>query len=190
MSRKWPFIQARNYHKGRKQTADLIVIHTMEAPEGPKTARNVANWFARTDRPASAHFCVDANEVIQCVKLADTAWAAPGANARGVQIELAGHANQTPEQWRDTYSDRMLTIAACVVAEVIVGFKFFGVKIPPWKLSAAEVARGAPGICGHVDVTRAFRKSTHTDPGPNFPWITFIDRVNWWIPHIDNIDWQ
>jgi N-acetyl-anhydromuramyl-L-alanine amidase AmpD len=39
-------------------------------------------------------------------------------------------------------------------------------------------------------VTRAFQKSTHTDPGPNFPWITFIDRVNWWIPHIDNIDWQ
>jgi N-acetyl-anhydromuramyl-L-alanine amidase AmpD len=30
------------------------------------------------------------------------------------------------------------------------------------------------GICGHVEVSQAFHLSTHTDPGPNFPWSQFM----------------
>lgn len=51
------FIQARNYAKGNR-TADSIkgiVLHTMEAPEGPATAENIANWF----KVQPAHKTVD-----------------------------------------------------------------------------------------------------------------------------------
>ena len=46
-----PFVQARNYTRGRSNAIDLLVIHTMEAPEKPTTAENVANWFAGSSAP-------------------------------------------------------------------------------------------------------------------------------------------
>jgi hypothetical protein len=35
------------------------------------------------------------------------------------------------------------------------------------------------GICGHADITAAFPQDhgTHTDPGANFPWSTFLGYV-------------
>ena len=51
-----PFVQARNYTRGRSNPIDVIVIHTMESPEKPDTAESVANWFAGSTahvRPSS-----------------------------------------------------------------------------------------------------------------------------------------
>lgn len=185
----WRFVRARHFRKGRSSAVRLVVVHTMEAPETPSTAETVAAWFARTDRPVSAHFCVDEDSVVQCVRVADTAYAAPGANHDGVQIELAGRAAQDEHQWRDASSDRTLTIAACVAAELIVGLRFFGASIPVVRLSAEEVAAGRPGLCGHVEVSRAYGRSQHWDPGPAFPWEDFLARTAWWLPRIDRIDW-
>jgi hypothetical protein len=53
----------------------------MEAPEGPQTAENIAAYFAKTSTKASAHVCVDNDSEVRCVSDADTAWAAPRANA-------------------------------------------------------------------------------------------------------------
>jgi hypothetical protein len=32
-----------------------------------------------------------------------------------------------------------------------------------------------PGITSHTDLRLAFGGTTHTDPGPNFPWDVFMD---------------
>jgi hypothetical protein len=51
-----PFVQARNYTRGRSNPIDVIVVHTMESPEKPDTAESVAAWFAGSTAPqASAH---------------------------------------------------------------------------------------------------------------------------------------
>jgi len=61
------FIKAKNYTEGRDSSIDLLVIHTMEAPEKGETAENIASWFAGANAPqASAHYCIDANSVVQC----------------------------------------------------------------------------------------------------------------------------
>ena len=58
-------ILARNYTKGRTHRPRLIVVHTMESPEGTRTARSIAEWFAGPNGPkASAHVCIDATETI------------------------------------------------------------------------------------------------------------------------------
>jgi hypothetical protein len=47
-------------------------------------------------------------------------------------------------------------------------------------VNAAALAAGgagARGITMHRDVSAAFHKSTHTDPGPNFPIVEFVNRV-------------
>jgi N-acetyl-anhydromuramyl-L-alanine amidase AmpD len=170
----FPFIAARNFTKARNGVAiSVVVIHTMEALEKPGTARKVANWFAGNDAPeASAHYCIDDAEIIQCVREEDTAWAAPGANSTGIHLEHAGFAAQTAADWADAYSVSMLKRSATFVADICARR-----GIPIKKLTPADLIAGAPGICGHVDVSNAFHKSDHTDPGGAFPWDRYLEWV-------------
>src|SRR5207247_242561 len=113
-----PFIQARNYTRGRSNPIDVLVIHTMESPEKPDTAESVAHWFAGSTAPqASAHYCIDNNSTVQCVRDTDVAWHAPGANHNGLGFEHAGRAAQTPAEWKDPYSTQLLEVSAQIVAE-------------------------------------------------------------------------
>src|SRR5512143_1264144 len=58
-----PFVAARHFtpaNRPHSAPLDLIVIHTMEHPEKPKTAHDVAAWFGSDAAPqASAHYCID-----------------------------------------------------------------------------------------------------------------------------------
>lgn len=184
------FIKARNFTPTIGRDVDLVVMHTMESPEGLDTAESVSRWAAGPTAPkASWHYAVDVNSVVQCVLEKDIAWAAPGANHDGIQIELAGRAGQNAAQWHDAYSKSQLALAALLVAEICKRH-----DIPAIKLSAFQVRAGHRGLCGHIDVTRAFpeRGGTHWDPGPNFPWDEFIGMVrealkpkplrNWPVP--------
>jgi N-acetyl-anhydromuramyl-L-alanine amidase AmpD len=50
--------------------------------------------------------------------------------------------------------------------------------VPVRRLTVEQVRAGVlAGVCGHTDVSLAFRKSTHTDPGPTFPWESFLVAV-------------
>jgi len=168
------FIQSRNYNKAHRSDIRLVVIHTMENPEKPGTARQVAQWFASLAAPkASAHACIDNQEVILCVHEEDVAWAAPGANRDGYHIEHAGRAAQDDAGWHDEYSRAMLRLSAVHAAEGCQRY-----DIPAVKLTVEEGRAGkAKGFGGHVDVTFAFRKSTHTDPGKSFPWDEYLAMV-------------
>lgn len=169
------FVQARHYTPGRIKKVRLIVMHDMEAPNKPTTAEHVAAWFAGSSAPqASAHYCVDVDSVVQCVHHCDTAWGAPGANADGLQIELAGYASETAAQWTDQDGRRELALAAQIVASMCRTFGIPAVHLTPEQVKAGV----AKGLCGHVDVTHAFATpGGHTDPGPNFPWATFLAMV-------------
>lgn len=166
-------MQARWYHQGRISPIRLIVIHTMEWAEKVSTAEDCAKMFATMNRQASAHVCVDVDSVVRCVADKDTAWAAPGANADGLQMELAGFARQSKADWMDAYSKGVLAQAADVAAAWV---KLH--KIPVRKLSKAELKAGKKGFTTHADVSDVYKRSDHHDPGLNFPWEYFIDLVN------------
>lgn len=162
-----------NKHTGRTRKVRVVVVHTMESPEKATTAEDVArNWFAKPEARSSAHYCVDADSIVQCVSEADTAWAAPGANADGIQIELAGRAGQGTEGWSDAYSVAELDLAARLVADICTRH-----GIPIRKLTREQLAAGERGIIGHVDASAVYRLSDHTDPGPDFPWDQVIAKA-------------
>ena len=80
---------ATNYTVGRGgKNIEYIVIH-YTGNDGD-TARANANYFKRADRDASAHFFVDAKEIVQCVRINDTAYHAGkwDMNLRSLGVEM------------------------------------------------------------------------------------------------------
>jgi N-acetyl-anhydromuramyl-L-alanine amidase AmpD len=154
------------------------VLHTGELPEKPTGAEAVANYFSRPrDKngnvvTASSHFVHDNDSTVQCVLEKDIAYAAPGANNNGIQIEHAGYARQTAAEWADDYSMRELQISAQLTAKLCVKY-----AIPPNFVDDIGLLAGARGITTHVAVSKAFKRSTHTDPGPNFPMEHYLELV-------------
>lgn len=168
------YVTPVHYYPTRERRLRLIVIHTMESPETDDTAENVAAWFAGPTAPlASAHACVDNNSVVLCLPPTATAWAAPGANSDGYQIEQAGRAAQGIAGWNDSYSQSMLRLSAAHARQIaqVAG-------IPLRHLTDAELAAGQAGFVGHDQVSRVYKKSDHTDPGPAFPWAQYMALVS------------
>lgn len=120
----------------------------------------------------SAHYCIDAGEVVQCVREENVAWHARGGNRSSIGVELAGLATQDAEAWGDDYSTAVLEQAAVLVAEVCTRR-----GLPMRRVRALGVRRGLRGVTGHADVSGAFGRSDHWDPGPSFPWQHFLALV-------------
>jgi N-acetyl-anhydromuramyl-L-alanine amidase AmpD len=167
------FMQARNYTRASRTSVDLIVLHDMEYPERFDAAEQVARWFSGPSAPqASAHYNFDADSIVQCVLDKDIAWAAPGANSNGIHFEHAGYAKQRPEDWADPFSAAELKLSAQLASILCPKY-----KIPVEYVDVAGLKAGKRGITTHNNVSLAFKKSTHTDPGPNFPLAHYIDLV-------------
>jgi N-acetyl-anhydromuramyl-L-alanine amidase AmpD len=166
-----PFIGARRYHPGRSAAVRLVVLHTTEGDLRTGAARAVASWFAGPQSPeASAHYVVDAGEVVQGVHEQDTAWAAPGANNDGIQVEMVGRAGWTAARWGESDARAMVERAGALVGEIC---RRHG--LPVEMLTTEDVLAGRSGVTTHAAVSRAFKRSTHWDPGPGFPLDRLID---------------
>lgn len=156
-----------------KRKVRLIVIHTMEAAKKNNTAENVANYFKTTTNKVSAHLCIDNDSIVQCVYDNDVAYAAPGVNRDGIQLELAGFASQTKADWSDAYNTLLLEKAANAAAQYCLKY-----DIPRVHLTNTQLKNGDKGIIGHYQASKVYPPNAgHTDPGENFPWDFFIERV-------------
>ena len=160
----WEYIGAKYIGVRRTVPVRVVVIHDAEFSEILFGAKGVAKYFQHPDKESSAHICVDNQEVIQCVKDSYVAWAAPGANHDGIQVELVGYQKQTREDWLDNYSLGVLALGADAVAQYCLKY-----GLPAVWLSDAELEAGKAGIVSHSQVSRVYKKSDHNDPGPNFP---------------------
>ncbi|HEX7242693.1 MAG TPA: N-acetylmuramoyl-L-alanine amidase [Longimicrobiaceae bacterium] len=171
---KFPVVRAKFFKRIEgKRKVRVIVVHSMEAPENSKTAENVARFFQNPGGQVSAHLCIDSDSIVQCVMDNDVAFAAPGANHDGIQLELAGFAKQTPTEWLDPFGILLLNNAANAAAQYCLKY-----DIPVRRLSNAQLADGTTkGIVSHSQVSQVFKKSDHTDPGKGFPWDHFLERV-------------
>lgn len=165
-------ILSPNKYTGRRAPIRVIVLHTMEVDEGdPNVAEAVGHAFEVPSRQASAHVGVDIDSECRYVADADTAWAAPGVNNDGLQLEMAGRAGQNTSDWADADSKLILERGAQRVA---TWCRTYG--IPARRLSNAELAAGGMGIIDHNQASQVYG-GTHWDCGPNFPWASFMARA-------------
>jgi len=159
-----PYIPSRGDGGPRSRT-QVVVIHATDNTAG---ALAEASYASRRPDKTSAHFYVDAVSAFRGLPLGDIAYdSRPHGNRISVQFELCGKSNNL--------SDATMRRAAPLVAEIC---RIYG--LPIRKIGPAEVRAGQPGICGHADITAAFPEDhgDHTDPGPSFPWTTFLSYVS------------
>ena len=168
----YPFVESPNFTPASRRAVGVVVIHTMEISERSDAAEICARWFARPVSRVSAHYCVDADSVVQCVLEKNIAWHARGGNTNSIGVELAGLASQTRRDWADPYSAAVLARAATVVADVCRRR-----RVPVRWLVADDLAAGRRGLTGHNEVSDAFGQSDHWDPGDGFPIEAFLDSV-------------
>lgn len=172
-----PWVPPKSWTDANRGYVQVIVIHDTEGSSHGQSAEDGAAYDARRTDGTSTHYFVDSNSIVQCVRTADKAHTArTQGNQRGIHYELCARASFTKADWLDPdYGLPMLKRAAKQVARDCRKW-----NIPAKKLTPSAVAGGAKGICGHGDITKAFPQDngTHTDPGPNFPWVDFINMVD------------
>jgi hypothetical protein len=166
--------------------ATAIVLHGTQGP----TAEGAARWFAThipidDGGPGSTQLVIDDHSCFRTLDNTVEPFGAPPLNFHGLHIEFASLSTWTTAEWMAHRP--MLELGAYRVARWC---HFF--TIPVRFLDAAHL-RGAPAdargpkprcITTHKQVSDAFHRSTHQDPGPGFPLGWFLRRVDALVPTI------
>lgn len=115
----------------------------------------------------SSHLVIDA-EGITCRCASDLAivWATGGSNTGSLQIEIVSQVTDSAKVW----------------AARDVGLKQVAKHLAHWhRLYGIPLSRSVTtGVATHLDHSRAFHKTTHTDPGPAFPFDELLRRARWY----------
>lgn len=157
-------IPAAHFYVGRILPIDLIVVHCTESDAG--TARAVAGYFASPSSRGSTQWVFDDDTGIRCVADENTPWAAIGHNSNGLHYELCGRASWSTSTWMSHAA--MLALAAKRIAHDMSKYRI------PYKYPAPILnGKARNGIHGHGGLPG----NDHTDPGPNFPWPTFLGMI-------------
>lgn len=186
----YPFIPARLHSEGHNLPCSRIVIHGTVSATKVGGARANAAYFQSANAGGSAQYLVDPAWVIQAGQDDTICWHAP-PNKGSIGIEFCDWVNwkrgngktvadidpfwkgKTEADFNARWSlpdwDKMLRLGAELVHDLAVKH-----RIPATRLSVADLLAGREGICGHVDVSKAWHQTDHSDPGASFPWDKFI----------------
>jgi hypothetical protein len=141
-----------------------LVVHSGEAP----TAEIIARWFANPASGGSTQLAFDCDETYRMLSDLVIPHGAPPLNSAGLHGELAGISAWTPAGW--LRRKRMLQRAAWWYAEWSI---LFGVPVR-W-LNAKQLLKhgampghGQGGITSHAEISKAWKRTDHSDPGPGF----------------------
>lgn len=148
-----------------------VVMHCTVSPCRPGGARDIAAYFRSPNSGGSAHYIVDPGDTVQVVYDSRIAWHAP-PNSHSIGVELCDPMSGSGARWNDADHQAMLKRAAKLVAQLCLAY-----DVPIRRLDVADLKAGRKGICGHADVSDAFKQSSHWDPGPAFPWEQFMRYV-------------
>lgn len=174
----WPVHPTRTRRRRQNEARPfLFVVHTSEQPAATSTsAENLARAVgqpATLANVASYHWGVDLDSIAALVPPPDIAFHAP-PNWTGEGMCITGRAlrdwtgtTDAVDDWPELRLAARLTAVRCLT-----------LGLPVRHVGPDEIRRLEPGICGHVDVSKAFGKSDHFDPGPAFPWPAFLDLVH------------
>lgn len=165
-----PFAQARNW-AADPATKTGIAIHNTS---NTAAAAAEAAYAARRTDDVSTHFVVDGGEVIQCLDTDVKAWHAGSSqgNTYAVAVEIVGTNDKTRDWWLTNVAWDAL---GAVLAQVCTRY---GIAVRRAAVAEMKADPRVKAFYGHDDMRRAWGGTTHTDPGPTFPWDRLFKAVN------------
>lgn len=158
----------------------LLVLHRQEAPAQVGTAEATAHFFQRlpeyrivngkrVSTKASVHRVYDPGTKVKCVEDKDVAYAAPGTNHNGLHYELPGYS--ADNDWSTPPVEAAMYLCAEDVVEDANKY-----RIPLTFLNHRDLVAGrVQGVTTHWEITQAWHKTDHTDPGNYFPIGRFME---------------
>lgn len=172
-----PYVPAAAHGGPFTVPVHIEVIHSTEGPMVAGNALALAGWFGRDeahDGPGtSAHAIFDPAGGVAMVPLDHIAWhCGPGGNGFTRGDEHCGKVAMTREQWLSPAGQAMLDHSARHRAARLHASG----GLPRW-LTLTQLRAREPGMCTHNDIRLAFGGTTHSDPGPNFPYDWYLERV-------------
>lgn len=161
-----------------------VVIHSAVMPCEPGRARQLAQWNRDGTTGGSWHYATDPSTAVQCSWDSFVCWHAP-PNSHSIGIEMADHPGPRPTgrtrrallelrrvwRWAGRNHRAMLERTAVLTAQLCVDY-----NLPPVFLSPKQLRAGKRGVTTHDNVSKAWRQSTHWDPGW-WPRRMFMRRV-------------
>lgn len=162
---------------GAMGKVDLVVIHATVSPCVTGGARANARYFKTAAAGGLAQYVVDPDFVIRTCPETVAGWHAPPVNERAIGVELCDPQAGRSSRWGDADHRSMLLRAAGLVADICARH-----DVPVRHVDPAGLRAGKRGITRHMDVSKAFGLSDHSDPGPAFPLDHFLDLVRGGTP--------
>lgn len=170
-----PYVQGRNDYTDGDARKYGIAIHNTSNNASDEGEASYATW--RPDG-VSSHFYVDNNSVTQSIDTFDRAGHAGSThgNDHGISVEITGGNGKSRSWWLSNVAWDELGRVLAVVIRHHWPDGAFQVR----RASVAEMRRNPKvrAFYGHNDMRLAWGGTTHTDPGPNFPWDRLFRAVN------------
>lgn len=145
----------------------LLVVHTSES-DG--TADGLARYQLDPASGGSYHVIIDRfGRMVRSNDDGYIPWAAGyTGNRAGLHVCLTGYASWSRDEWlsRTAQLERLRDWLQW-------NSRTYG--IPLVRLVGREIIAPARGVCGHADVSTAWREVNHTDPGADFPYDAVLD---------------
>jgi N-acetyl-anhydromuramyl-L-alanine amidase AmpD len=169
------FVQGRNSYPDADGKHFGIAIHNTS---NDATDSGEASYATHRPDGTSAHLYCDADSVTQSLDLSAKAGHAGSVegNNHAIAVEITGTNSKSRAWWLANVAWDELGRALVWIIRNDPDFAGFQVR----RASVAEM-RANPKVkafYSHDDMRQAWGGTTHTDPGPNFPWDRLFQAVN------------
>jgi N-acetyl-anhydromuramyl-L-alanine amidase AmpD len=170
-----PYVQGRNdYTDGDNRKFGFAIHNT----SNDASDTGEASYATRRTDGTSSHFYTDADSVTQSIDTDDKTGHAGSStgNENAISVEITGANGKTRAWWLANVAWEKL---AAVLATVIKHHWPDG-SFQIRRASVAEMKANprVKAFYGHNDMRLAWGGTTHTDPGPNFPWDRLLAAVS------------
>lgn len=182
--------ETKNFSSRNGDTVDLLIIHTEEPKEAPysRDAESLLTFIKNSENSenqVSYHYAASqaADGSVSVIDLVDTdqeCWAVLDSNPDSINYCFANSSvNLITDEWMEQFGNAIDVVAYLVVQDA----RKYGVALNflfPDPNDNSQYPGPPPGITDHKYVTDFLGDGSHLDVGPNFPWVYFGERINYY----------
>lgn len=145
----------------------MLAVHCTQSPCVPGRAEQDARYVA--SKGLSVHYLVDPGDVVSGLDESLIGYGTGVSNPAVIHLEICGYAEWTRAEWIANAGDA-IALARPLVADICQRHGFQRRQLTDAEVMAVWRGKRPGGVTSHGQLTRLGIGTTHTDPGPNFPY--------------------